>query len=476
MSKFRSIKIFLGHKYKYLLLILLFLSLWSIATNGHLSMVNREARYGMGYYGKLAEAFSKGQLSLLVHPPTELVQLDDPYDISQNIEYILIDGVNDASLYNGKLYLYWGPFPAIVRILSAQQFDQNFMTMLYIFMASFFFYKIAARIRDKYFINVSDLLLYAVCAAGIFNGISIYMLTVIGIYYEAIAAAMAFSSAGLYFFLKSITTKNVFLPLFLCGLFFSFAISSRIHSIFVLLPVVIFFIVRFAYKKNYISEITKLSFFALPLFVTACLLLLYNYLRFDNLFEFGLSYQLVGSAAVRQNIVEGTMMDFQNLWRNLYQYLLAMPHFIPETPFLTIDPVSNVERIVWSAFIISPLSLFLLGNFFILKKLPNELKYFLLVVAASAFLTLFFLSLMPNVTPRFITDFLYLFNIVGVSFLFYLFSQFHSKRIRRVQEIFMVALVLFTLAINFPLFLHGISEYQNEHYVGYQHFFNLINQ
>lgn len=454
---------FLKKRYKYLLLLLLFLSIWGISAVSHWGAEN----VGANYYKLLSDAFLKGQLSLLVQPAPELLKLANPYDPIQNLPYRL----HDASLYKGKYYLYWGPFPAIMRIISAQQFDQDFMIVLYIFLASFFFYKIAALIREKYFKNISDFLFYSICAAGIFNGMSIYMLTVSGIYYEAIVASMAFSSAGLYFFLKSIEEDSASSSLFLCGLFFSFAVASRVSSIFVLAPVMLFYLIQFFYKKDRGNEVKKMSYFALPLLATAVLLLLYHYLRFENVFEFGITYQLVGLSRDRQNIVQGTVLSFQNSWKNIYQYLFAIPHFIDHAPFLDIDRAPHIERIVWSAFVISPLSLFLFGVFSIRKKLPNDLKYFLFTVALAAFLTLFFFSFLVAVTPRYMTDFIYLFNVVGAVFLLYLFNRFHSEEKRFMEYFLMITMLLFILEINFPLFLYGLAEYNP---VQYQHFLNLI--
>jgi tetratricopeptide (TPR) repeat protein len=63
----------------------------------------------------LAAAFRAGQVSLLASPPAGLTALSDPYDPAANRLYRSPPyWLHDLSLYRGKLYLYFGPVPALV--------------------------------------------------------------------------------------------------------------------------------------------------------------------------------------------------------------------------------------------------------------------------------------------------------------------------------------------------------------------------
>jgi hypothetical protein len=59
----------------------------------------------------LGSAFLRGQLSLLEQPDPRLADLGNPYEYTQRkgLPYHW-----DASYYDGKYYLYWGPAPALV--------------------------------------------------------------------------------------------------------------------------------------------------------------------------------------------------------------------------------------------------------------------------------------------------------------------------------------------------------------------------
>ncbi len=77
-------------------------------------------------YSVLADAFMRGQTYLTEDPMPELLALSDPYEPSLNARYI----VRDTSLYNGHLYWYFGPFPAVV-LVGVKLFLGNPTTFIY---------------------------------------------------------------------------------------------------------------------------------------------------------------------------------------------------------------------------------------------------------------------------------------------------------------------------------------------------------
>ncbi len=62
------------------------------------------------YYSRLASSFLHGQLALEQKPDPALLALPNPYDhkARKNVPVL-----GDASLYKGKYYLYFGPFPGL---------------------------------------------------------------------------------------------------------------------------------------------------------------------------------------------------------------------------------------------------------------------------------------------------------------------------------------------------------------------------
>ena len=71
------------------------------------------------YLAMQAEGWLAGRLDLPRAAPAGLLALPDPYDPQANRAFRMagLEGVHDLSLYNGKLYLYWGPVPTLVAFL-----------------------------------------------------------------------------------------------------------------------------------------------------------------------------------------------------------------------------------------------------------------------------------------------------------------------------------------------------------------------
>ena len=92
-------------------LVLMVVSLLAIlALVYHQYIVIQPALEPSNFYGLLGDAFLSGQTYLKITPSPQLLALADPYDPHANAPYLLWD----ASLYNGKYYLYFGPGPALI--------------------------------------------------------------------------------------------------------------------------------------------------------------------------------------------------------------------------------------------------------------------------------------------------------------------------------------------------------------------------
>src|SRR5262249_15595532 len=76
--------------------LVLFVYVW-FATGATL---NLNHKYEDFYFGWLADAFTAGQLHLLITPNPKLLALPDPYDASRNSNY----HPTDVSLYKDKFY------------------------------------------------------------------------------------------------------------------------------------------------------------------------------------------------------------------------------------------------------------------------------------------------------------------------------------------------------------------------------------
>lgn len=278
-----------------------------------------------GYHDLLAQGFLKLQLNIPVEPNPELLRLADPYDPAQNGPYRL----HDASLYEGKYYLYWGPVPAIIaaiplRLLGLPTNDA-FLTFVFILIQQIFIIKIITLLWKQS--KNRSLAMYAgVQLLGIFASLAPSILRRPAFYEAAIICASAFAMISIYFLLqwyikqKTVNQEKLLLA---AGVAMALAIGARVTYI---APAGILVAWLFINKK--INWAATLKFVA-PLVIMGIALLCYNKARFDSFTEFGITYQLAGCkiSGLRVN-------SFLNLVIILPSYLFGIPVFSTDFPFL----------------------------------------------------------------------------------------------------------------------------------------------
>ena len=71
------------------------------------------------YYDLQVRAWLDGRLDLPMPLPPEFLALPDPYDPASNERFRMAGeyGIHDLSFYRGKVYMYWGPVPALFTFL-----------------------------------------------------------------------------------------------------------------------------------------------------------------------------------------------------------------------------------------------------------------------------------------------------------------------------------------------------------------------
>lgn len=181
---------------------ILLVYLW-FATAGLLKTLPNETNY----IDLQANAFAKGQLELDVQPdPALLAFTDESLYEPGNREGIPV--LWDATLYNGKYYLYWGPAPALlitpVKFFRQDDLGDKFLTLAFLAGTLLFLNLAIIYLRKKFFSPVPHwAVLAAVAFAGLVNPMP-YVLVAGRIYEAAIAAAQFFLMGGFYFLLPAL--------------------------------------------------------------------------------------------------------------------------------------------------------------------------------------------------------------------------------------------------------------------------------
>lgn len=345
-------------------------------------------------YRLLSEAFLSGSLSLNTPVPAQLLKLNNPYEMAQrqNIHHVW-----DASLFEGKYYLYFGPVPALtafipLKLLSGTFASEDLIVLIYSLLTvatlsiTVFF---AARRFD---IPVPPWpilwVAYIVFASGLTPQLG-------GRTYVAAAiSGMLFQALFMLALVGALTSQTRSSGwAFIGGCASVLAAGSRATH---LLSVVVGSVILFAWifvrpgPRNW----RTFAAFVVPACIGVILLLAYNYARFGEVFEFGHSYQLGLADLKASPLCSYSSPNFSlslialNLW---YQFFMP-PRLIGTFPFFQFERIEaswvaappgymGFER-VSGILILSPLLLFgTAALLFSLRRLSTVARWYLAVLA-----------------------------------------------------------------------------------------------
>lgn len=302
------------------------------------------------YYWKLTQAFQNGQTHLLEEPNPALANVEDVYDFQQRKG---LDYLWDATYYNGKYFLYWGPAPAVLGIFitSITSKPVTDVGLVFSFVLGIALFSILLLYEMyKYFKMPTWAFWSGVCVSTI-NVPVIWLLTRPSFYEVSISGGQFFMMAGFYFLFLGFKDSKLNLGLITAStLTFGLAGATRIN----LLPSICLlaaFILRRIYTLNHKKFRASLPAFVsaiLPLALIAVSLSWYNYHRFGSIFEFGHRYQLTGPALTANY---SDISSPRYIIPNAYSYIFRPPSLTEEFPFFTLP---NIKKDMWPFFIILP--------------------------------------------------------------------------------------------------------------------------
>ncbi len=370
---------------------------------------NGENIYHRNQYELLAESMLKGRVDIeYEHDFYErLSQMENPYDTeertAQNILYKW-----DHAYYKGKYYMYFGVVPVIItfipyRLITGANLRTYHATQLYVlvFICGIFYLFYYLRKKTKSKISLAE---YLIASIGVSYASVWYATDFPALYTTAITSGMMFAILSIIMYMKCILeTKKSLKYLLLRALFGALIFGCRPTIGFVNL---LFFPALISVIKNEKKGdkilITLLSF--LPYILIAILLMLYNYVRFDNVFEFGQTYQLTDND-------QSHMLD---VTLNLKHMLESLKNF-----FFYKEPFGeNFPRIKYFGlffnFPVMVLPLILIFN----KNLRNKLKKnklystYILILVSIVITVLSITIMVPYIIVRYHMDVIYLFGIL----------------------------------------------------------------
>jgi tetratricopeptide (TPR) repeat protein len=294
----------------------------------------RVSRAEDSYYNLLVRGFRAGQLNLKTEAPPGLTKLADPYDPLTRGEDLEADGhpLNDLSYYHGKLYLYFGVVPALVLFWPYAALTGHYLwhkDAVVVFCAAGFLASVGllCAVWRRCFPGIG----LAVVAAGALAlglaGFTPMILARAEVFEVAISCGYALTMMALVALWEACERpERRGRWLAAASLAYGLAVGARLNLLFgamiLLVPVVQ------AWREGRRVWAPLLAATG-PITCIGLGLMLYNALRFDNPFEFGMQYQLLPERRATTPPWNPHYLGF-----NFWVYFLAPARWSARFPFV----------------------------------------------------------------------------------------------------------------------------------------------
>ena len=315
---------------------------------GELPLWNGEYPAHRNQYELMAEAILDGRIDFAYGDEGELEKLENPYDPEERKS----SGVRyhwDHAYYDGHYYMYFGIVPVFLaflpyRLLTGTALTTFHGTQYFAVLIIVGLFVLCGLLRKLFFQKLPYGLYLALAAA--FSVMSVWYSTAEpALYCTAITAAIALEVWSLYFFIRAVyqeTRENRQILLagvgaLLGALVFGCRPPIALANILVL-PLLYVFLRG---RKITWKLIGKLALAASPYVVVGVCLMVYNYVRFDNPFEFGQAYQLTVADQSNYSI----SIDRAQLQRIFKE---TRKHFFDRRPIQETFPYLKTTSVFWN--------------------------------------------------------------------------------------------------------------------------------
>lgn len=295
-------------------------------------------------YELMAESLLKGHLYLNVEVSEELKKLDNPYNPQLRDENE-VEFRWDHAYYNKHYYMYFGIVPVILvflpyRLVMGKALTTFRATQLFTLLIIIGLFWLFEFIRRKFFPKMNEwismLLWTAFSLASVW-----YFVSAPAMYCTAISSAVGMMIWSFYFYFRAVYDDITFnkgilyaiIGAVLGALSFGCRPSIALGNI-VAIPLFCIFIKKYNVTRK---ELKKIVCIFIPYVIIGTLLMLYNYVRFDNPLEFGQAYQL--TIADQQNYSIFSNMGLIKIYNGLHTMFLQSNSMTESFPYISFGGV-----------------------------------------------------------------------------------------------------------------------------------------
>lgn len=348
-----------------------------------------------------------------------LLEMENPYDYDTRLKEQIIYHY-DHAFYNGHYYMYFGvvpvfllfiPFKLIFGHTLVTYHATQFFVMMGIIAIFLLFYNLARK-----FCKSMALGTYLFVSAAVSLIVLGYCTQAPALYCTAISGGVSMALWGLMLYSYGVfIAKKEWLQVLLCtlaslaaALGFGCRPTAALGCI-VAIPLAVY------YAKHYEGKhiVRNFAIIAIPYFVIAALLMTYNYVRFENPFEFGQAYQLTTYDQTQYGNIFARFSLATTL-NSLFYNFLDIGEFTPEFPFVNYGGMLVGYPLMW---LIVPLATH--------KESISEMKkdkmglVTLFLALTPVFITLVDIQWAPGLCERYRLDEYYLMGILAFILILY---------------------------------------------------------
>ena len=402
-----------------------------------------KTRYEFGdlYESLYVDAIMNKKLELDYEVNQMLLIEDNPYDTS-NRPYTFLW---DASFYKGKYYCYFGIWPIITLFIPYKIITNTYLTsplacLIYTILSIIGTYLIYKSIIKKYFKDI-HLITYIISFIFIIFGTRLLWCIHRPAFYEVVSLA---AYTNIIFGLYLTLFKNKKISNFIGYTLLASAVLCRPTSLICSLLI----IPKLIHKiKNKQFKLIDFILLAIPYATIGLFTMYINYIRFDSIFEFGVSYQLTTNNLYNKNF------SLTNAIYGAINYLFGKTSLVlsttPQLNLIKIPYITdiNIERLGGGIITTSILTLIIIFIPKIFKKIKEkELKIYISLSLIIAFSLIIISSGIGAIIGRYMLDFSYLFYFITVILWLQIIKNSKNKNI--YQNIYLF-LCLISILINF---------------------------
>lgn len=418
-------------------------------------------------YNRLVDALMARRYALLETPHHYLEKDGDPYDMRLREER-KYDYPWDTAYYQGKYYVYFGVVPAAAvllpyRLLTGTYLDLDYPILGFSILFLLGLYGVYSRIVKRCFPKIS-FALYWIGLLILCTSLNLtWCLRRTLVYELAITSGICFAVWGVFFMLTALNVVRLKpLCFFLSGACSALAVGCRPTMLFVSIPV--FLSGFFALKAdNGKVRLRNLLLFLLPYILAGAALMKYNYERFDDPFEFGITWQLT-----TEN--RSTGLPLLGPWGRTLSILASLftlpnvdmefPFIHPQRPALTYNGVILNTDVVMGLFAYPVMAFLVL--FPLVRKDMRKRSEFLFSFCVSCLIAAAGICVTASafaITNRYLTDYLFLSVLPALAVLFCLWQHIETAGLQKAGSVVMLFCAAAGIGIFVSLSLTGEEDW-----------------